>query len=117
MLKRLIVLALSLMIMLTTLVVAIPAYADFKDGDIVTISKSAGGGVHYNYNAAQPYYVSAMNATMEGSNATYFAWCASYGMPTPDVNRTYILCKENCLLYRCFGSIPKRCAALSLYVN
>lgn len=83
------------MIMLTTLVVAIPTYADFKDGDIVTISESAGGGVYYNYFGDQKYYVSAMNATMEGSDSTYFAWCASYGVAFPQAGRRYILCNTD----------------------
>ena len=87
MLKRITGFTLALLMVLISLIGAIPANADFKEGDIVTISKSAGGGVYYNYDADQKYYVSAMNATMEGSDATYFAWCASYGVATPPVGK------------------------------
>ncbi len=95
MFKRITGFTLALLTVLISLIGAIPANADFKDGDIVTISESAGGGVYYNYDADQKYYVSAMNATMEGSDATYFAWCASYGVSVPQAGRRYILCNTD----------------------
>ena len=87
MLKRITGFTLALLMVLISLIGAIPANADFKEGDIVTISKSAGGGVYYNFNAEQTYYVSAMDAKKEGTATTYFAWCASYGVATPPVGK------------------------------
>jgi len=94
---------LALLIIAGTCFTTIPslnAAAKFKTGDTIVITEKAGGGVFpqgvvgENY---PEYDVSAMSAKNKVGTESYYAWCASYGIPTPAPGREYVLYgfKEN----------------------
>jgi len=70
--------------------VLLPQFTTFKDGDKLIITDRAGGGVYYDP-MGKSYSVSAMNATKSGGSNTFYAWCASYGVSTPQTGREYTL--------------------------
>lgn len=98
--KRLLSLMLALVLFAGTCLTVIPSltsFATFEEGDVITITDKAGGGVFPEGSPiilgddAPTYYVSAMTATDASSTALYYAWCASYGVATPDFGREYVL--------------------------
>lgn len=101
MLKKLLTKAIALMVIVFVCLAVIPppnVSASFKNGDVVVITDSMGGAI---FPEGSPltegedvirYYLSAMDATNSEKTAEYYAWCASYGVTTPDADREYVLC-------------------------